>query len=221
MIKTWLDHAGLLGNLPQWVSAICTVGALGYAVYGVNKAIPYFENMNLREANAQLQLSNRTLEGQISAQREALNIIEQAFRLAKLVKACSDSQTFIRTLFTGHYRAELRYGGLIVNSDPASEKMWKDAEESALPVSYLLEALLAEGTLNWLSEDDRNAISSSWLNVAQLMGSALNIEFVPKFANGRPTVSKSNEDLDRISKTVRDLEVALNDACRVLIPPNQ
>lgn len=61
IIRWWRTNAAFLGTAAQWAGALASLGTLLVAMYGFSKAIPYFENLNLRELNAQLQLSNRKL----------------------------------------------------------------------------------------------------------------------------------------------------------------
>jgi len=60
-MKWWPDPSRF-GNFAQWISAVASVGTIGLAFYGLSKAVPYFENLNLRETNARLQIANRALD---------------------------------------------------------------------------------------------------------------------------------------------------------------
>lgn len=61
LFRSWRRDPQKYGNMAQWVAAVATLLTLCVAFYGIRKAVPYFENLNLRETNAQLQIGNRKL----------------------------------------------------------------------------------------------------------------------------------------------------------------
>ena len=60
-MRWWRDYASVVGTAAQWFAGIASIGTMLVAFYGLSKAVPYFENLNLRETNAQLQIGNRKL----------------------------------------------------------------------------------------------------------------------------------------------------------------
>jgi hypothetical protein len=57
----WRNHASIVGTAAQWFAGLASLGTLAVALYGLSKAVPFFENLNLREMNAQLHINNRKL----------------------------------------------------------------------------------------------------------------------------------------------------------------
>ena len=140
-------------------------------------------------------------------------------RLAELEKACSESRYFLSVICISAYEAEARLNiGAAARRnfpawDEAWEEMWKDAEQSHLSLRYILKVLMAANTLDNLPEGDREAVRHAWRNVEQAMGAGLDVEFIPRFRNREPIVSKSAEELRTITAAARDFAVALDRAC--------
>lgn len=92
----------LFGNVPQWISALAGGAVATIAILGVNRAVPYLENQNLREQNARLAIDQRGLEDR----RRELEVTNQ--RLSEEASQLGKLNEHVRSIADGeHNRARL------------------------------------------------------------------------------------------------------------------
>jgi hypothetical protein len=58
----WRANASVFGTAAQWAGGLASFGTFCVALWGVSKAVPYFENLVLREQKAELEISRRALD---------------------------------------------------------------------------------------------------------------------------------------------------------------
>jgi hypothetical protein len=221
MIQWWRNHAPIFGTVAQWLAAICTMGTLGIAVFGIWKVSPVFENLNLREVNAKLQIDQRALQSEkrslevaIAIDQEQLKEANHQLRRAVIEKACRRSAMYLVTV---------QVAGLVghpINQaePPMISQMWNKASTEALPARYILDAILSTDLLDELGQEDRKAITDAWRAVEQRRGIALDTIFIPKLTDGKPIEPPNVGASGKVFEIVDEFRDSLTQACDHLIP---
>lgn len=107
--RWWREHAPVFGTAAQWAGGLAAFGTFCVALWGVSKAVPYFENLNLREEKAELLLSVRglrkektDLEAELTAQKERLAVMEASHRDLLFKEACNSVNRILQSLEASH-----------------------------------------------------------------------------------------------------------------------
>ena len=174
----WRLGSTTIGNLAQWVSAVASLGTIGLAFYGLSKAVPYFENLNLRETNARLQLSNRALEDtktdierQLATAREQTNETRLWLRHSTILMNCFALQPRMYDVVQGAYAKAFN---ALSFHDVDAQKLPSDLGliGPRVKLRAVLDVMVDDSETHWPSEDYARA-KAAWKATADKYGDKL------------------------------------------------
>ena len=215
----WRRHAPVFGTAAQWVGGLGAIGTLCVAFYGLSKAVPYFENVNLRELNAQLQLSNRKL----ADEREELN---KGLEETRKTLADSQHETDVVRLALECMWGSAGATGFLndkANKFNAMQRFTLMNPTGDIPAELVTEAVLVRDVRKALREDGksilrqelRNEIKAARDKVMEGFGEKLDLVILPALnAKVRPTERdflRANVNGDVASELSMQLFLACND----------
>lgn len=219
LMDWWRKNAPVFGTAAQWAGGLGAIGTLCVASYGLSKAVPYFENVNLRELNAQLQLSNRKL----SDEREELNKGLEDSR--KSLEKSQGEAEFVRVALECMWGSAAMTGFLNekVNKFNAMQRFTLMNSSGDIPAELVTEAVLVrdvrkalnEGGKSLMKQEMQAELRAARDKVMEGFGEKLDLVILPALnAKVRPTdrdFLRANVNGDVASELSMQLYLACND----------
>lgn len=211
----WPPNPTVFGNLAQWISAIGTLGTLGLAFYGLSKAVPYFENLNLREVNAQLQLGNRALDGEkkkteedLASTRSVLAERQEHLRRLQFAVSCMLMADTMSVFLNSVTRKASALEELTIKSSPVPPEL----ETHAITIRSVRDQASEQDTGS-LEPDDRAELFKEWAVIDGIYGDKLGLVILPATTEHGRMVHSDWAVVAANLKIARDYELDLAKKC--------
>ena len=222
--------SAFLGNIPQWLSALAAIVVAVLGIYGINRAVPYFENANLREANGRLEIKLRRLEDEQSnirqenirlqnekanldnAAQDAYRALNQSGELARrlaFIVVCNAAVRSAAEVTTKSINDTYTIGMALVGRQvyPA------EAATKQLLVRDVFEKGTSEHLFKFLPADDRERLRRDWANIASSYRQLLDLVLVPNSVPWAPTTRAYLDGIHDNLKVAWALQTDIGDAC--------